>query len=248
MKKIFLIAAILGLMLTVTTYFVSMAVPSFIFGKGITGSGNITTKTIEAPAFEGIDAARAVKVVISDKTTDKIRIEADDNVMDYVIAKVKDGVLTVSIDKTLNSVSNTNVTVTVPANGHIRSLEASSASTIRSEVTLSGDKFSIDASSAAKIEATVEVTSCDISASSAAKIKLSGSAQKCNIDMSSASKLSAEELIVADCVVETSSAAKASITCTKNLSADASSGSSINYSGNCQTQIDKSSGGSVRKN
>ena len=38
-------------------------------------------KTIEAPAFDRIDAARAVKVVITDKTSGKIIIAADDNVM-----------------------------------------------------------------------------------------------------------------------------------------------------------------------
>ena len=80
MKKILLIAVLLGAMLSVTVYFVCIAAPSVFFGKGLKGSGNIVTRTIEAPAFDRIDAARAVKVVITDKTSGKITIAADDNI------------------------------------------------------------------------------------------------------------------------------------------------------------------------
>ena len=85
-------------------------------------------------------------------------------------------------------------------------------------------------------------------ASSASKITLKGSAAKCTADLSSASKLSAGEFVVAECSVNTSSAAKAVVNCTERLHADASSGSSIRYSGDCRTSSNKSSGGSVGRN
>ena len=207
MKRILLIAVLLGTMITATTYFVCIAAPSVLFGKGIKGSGNIVTRTIDAPDFDRVDAARAVKVVITGKATGKITIEADDNIMEYVVVEAKGGRLTATIDKSVNNVSNADVTVTVPANGRIRALDASSAS----------------------------------------KITLKGSADKCSIDMSSAAKLSAAEFTVADCSVDTSSAAKATVNCTDKLRAEASSGSSIRYTGDCQTSISKSSGGSVSR-
>ena len=260
MKRILLIAVLLGTMITATTYFVCIAAPSVLFGKGIKGSGNIVTRTIDAPDFDRVDAARAVKA------TGKITIEADDNIMEYVVVEAKGGRLTATIDKSVNNVSNADVTVTVPANGRIRALDASSAARITSDVTLTADKFSIDASSAARIDAAVKSTSCTVAASSASnidaaietgsctvgassasKITLKGSADKCSIDMSSAAKLSAAEFTVADCSVDTSSAAKATVNCTDKLRAEASSGSSIRYTGDCQTSISKSSGGSVSR-
>ena len=232
MKRILLIAVLLGTMITATTYFVCIAAPSVLFGKGIKGSGNIVTRTIDAPDFDRVDAARAVKVVITGKATGKITIEADDNIMEYVVVEAKGGRLTATIDKSVNNVSNADVTVTVPANGRIRALDASSAARITSDVTLTADKFSIDASSAARIDAAVKSTSCTVAASSASnidaaietgsctvgassasKITLKGSADKCSIDMSSAAKLSAAEFTVADCSVDTSSAAKATVKC-----------------------------------
>ena len=262
MKKILLIAVLLGAMLSVTVYFVCIAAPSVFFGKGLKGSGNIVTRTIEAPAFDRIDAARAVKVVITDKTSGKIIIAADDNVMDYVVVEANGGRLTATIDKSINNLSNADVTVTVPANGSIRALDASSAAKISGDVVLNADKFAMDASSAAKIDvsvkaqscavaassaskinASVEAVSCSVEASSASKITLKGSAAKCTADLSSASKLSAGDFVAAECSVNTSSAAKAVVNCTERLHADASSGSSIRYSGDCRTSINKSSGG-----
>ena len=204
---------------------------------------------------------------ITDKTSGKITIAADDNVMDYVVVEANGGRLTATIDKSINNLSNADVTVTVPANGSIRALDASSAAKISGDVVLNADKFAMDASSAAKIDvsvkaqscavaassaskinASVEAVSCSVEASSASKITLKGSAAKCTADLSSAAKLSAGDVVAAECLVNPSSAAKAVVNCTERLHADASSGSSIRYSGDCQTSINKSSGGSVGRN
>ena len=247
MKKILLIAVLLGAMLSVTVYFVCIAAPSVFFGKGLKGSGNIVTRTIEAPAFDRIDAARAVKVVITDKTSGKIIIAADDNVMDYVVVEANGGRLTATIDKSINNLSNADVTVTVPANGSIRALDASSAAKISGDVVLNADKFAMDASSAAKIDVSVKAQSCAVAASSASKIILEGSAGTFRADMSSASKLNAEKFSAVNASIDTSSAASASIDCSGKLTASASSGSSVRYSGDCRTSLEKSSGGSIRK-
>ena len=259
MKKFLLIAVLIAAMLSVTAYVACIATP--LLGKTIKGSGNIVTKTVPAPDFDGIEASRTVKVIISD-----IRIEADDNLIDLVVVRAVKGKLEATLDQKVNSIQNANVTITVPANGKIRSLDASSASKIVSEVMLKADKFSIEASSAARIETAVEATSCTIEtssaskveasveagscsldASSASKITLEGSARTFKADMSSASKLDAEKFSAVNATIDTSSAANVSIDCSGKLTASASSGSSIRYSGDCQTSLEKSSGGSIRK-
>ena len=65
--------------------------------------------------------------------------------------------------------------------------------------------------------------------------------------MSSASKLNAEKFSTVNATIDTSSAASASIDCSGKLTASASSGSSVRYSGDCQTSLEKSRGGSIRK-
>lgn len=132
-----------------------------------------------------------MKVVISDKVSD-IRIEADDNLIDLVVVRAVKGKLEATLDQKVNNIQNGNVTITVPANGKIRSLDASSASKIIGETTLKAGKFSIEASSAAKIKAAVEAVSCTIETSSASKVEASVEAESCSLDASSASKSSSK--------------------------------------------------------
>ena len=159
MKKLLLIAVLIAACLSATAYVACVAAP--LLGKNIKGSGKIVAKTVPAPDFDGIEASRAVKVVISDKVSD-IRIEADDNLIDLVVVRAVKGKLEATLDQKVNNIQNGNVTITVPANGKIRSLDASSASKIIGETTLKAGKFSIEASSAAKIKAAVEAVSCTI--------------------------------------------------------------------------------------
>ena len=263
MKKLLLIAVLIAACLSATAYVACVAAP--LLGKNIKGSGKIVAKTVPAPDFDGIEASRAVSVVISDKVSD-IRIEADDNLIDLVVVRAVKGKLEATLDQKVNNIQNGNVTITVPANGKIRSLDASSASKIIGETTLKAGKFSIEASSAAKIKAAVEAVSCTIETSSASKVEASIEAESCSLDassaskiilegsagtfradMSSASKLNAEKFSAVNATIDTSSAASASIDCSGKLTASASSGSSVRYSGDCRTSLEKSSGGSIRK-
>ena len=148
MKKLLLIAVLIAACLSATAYVACVAAP--LLGKNIKGSGKIVAKTVPAPDFDGIEASRAVKVVISDKVSD-IRIEADDNLIDLVVVRAVKGKLEATLDQKVNNIQNGNVTITVPANGKIRSLDASSASKIA--LAGSAEDFTADLSSASKLDA-----------------------------------------------------------------------------------------------
>ena len=68
MKKLLLIAVLIAACLSATAYVACVAAP--LLGKNIKGSGKIVAKTVPAPDFDGIEASRAVKVVISDKVSE----------------------------------------------------------------------------------------------------------------------------------------------------------------------------------
>ena len=270
MKKILLVLVFLAALTAIVGILTGIFFPERLSASNrrIKGSGTIVTRTIPAPDFEKISASRAVKVEGAELLTLQapIRIEADDNLMDHIVAEASGDELQISIDPKINSVSDIHVTVTVPDNGKIRALEASSASEITCATALGAADISLEASSAAninaavkagicsieatsasKIKAAVEAGECRINASSAAKIKLSGRADAARAELSSASKLAAAELVVKQWKIDTSSAASARIHCTERLNAEASSGSSIHYEGDCSTDITKSSGGSVSR-
>lgn len=175
--------------------------------KEIKGSGHIVTKEIPAPEFDAISVSRAVHVILAEQG-DKIRIDADDNLMERVVVQAEDQELRITIDPEIKNVRNMEATVTVPVgNRMLCRLEASSASKIRGEeVELKSADLQVKASGAAEIETSVKARSCDIDASSAATVKAAVKAATCDIDASSAATVRAE-IKSQSCTADTSSAA-----------------------------------------
>ena len=193
--------------------------------KRIKGSGNIVSKTVTVEAFEGVHASRAIHVKLVPETTDgKIQIAADDNLIEWVVAKVSNGVLNLTIDNDVRSIQNVHVTITVPTDGKLSSLKASSAATVQSEVKIVKKEVSVKASSSGEIEADIIAETCDIDTSSAgeykgevksndceaeatssAEIELTLTTQKCHMSVSSAGEIVVKGAAI-DATLEASSA------------------------------------------
>lgn len=241
-----------------------MSIPS---DARITGSGNIITRRVSIADFSRIETSRAVHLVVEKRSGREAIIEADDNIMPYVIVEVDGGCLNVGIDDDIKSLNNVTVKVTVPSDGNISAISASSASRVTVETEIKSPKLMLDASSAANINiAKSDVGTCSIEASSAANVEGAIKADNCVIDMSSASDVNVA-LLAVRCDVTASSAASATLSGeagdieitvssaakvdamdlnARNADVSASSGGSIKIT--CMKSIDASasSGGSVK--
>lgn len=241
-----------------------MSIPS---DARITGSGNIITRRVNIADFSRIETSRAVHLVVEKRSGREAIIEADNNIMPYVIVEVDGGCLNVGIDDDIKSLNNVTVKVTVPSDGNISAISASSASRVTVETEIKSPKLMLDASSAANINITKsDVGTCSIDASSAANVEGAIKADNCVIDMSSASDVNVA-LLAVKCDVTATSAASATLSGeagdieitvssaakvdamdlnARNADVSASSGGSIKIT--CMKSIDASasSGGSVK--
>lgn len=241
-----------------------MSIPS---DARITGSGNIITRRVNIADFSRIETSRAVHLVVEKRSGREAIIEADDNIMPYVIVEVDGGCLNVGIDDDIKSLNNVTVKVTVPSDGNISAISASSASKVTVQAEIKTPKLMLDASSAANINiAKSDVGTCSIDASSAANVEGAIKADNCVIDMSSASDVNVA-LLAVKCDVTATSAASATLSGeagdieitvssaakvdamdlnARNADVSASSGGSIKIT--CMKSIDASasSGGSVK--
>lgn len=257
--------------------------------KKLTGSGKIIEKeTALTKAYSQIEVCKAVNVIIEDRTNDKVVIQADDNVMQYVVCKIESGKLVAKISDEIGSLTNINVNIYLPKNEAIKKIKTSSAGNVTiypaiksSSLEISAasagsvkisnaeaETLKIEASSAAKVSgAYVANGVCDIDASSAARVEielsakevecdasssaniiLSGSAEVLEADASSAGDIKASKFVVAVADAEASSGADIYINATKRISAQASSGGDIRYTGDATDLYrSTSSGGSVKK-
>lgn len=180
--------------------------------------------------FNEIEASKAIRVIVEERTTGNIIVRAPQSVMPYVSLKVKDGTLhaTLLSGVPVSRRSNLLAEVYVPYNGKINEittsiaarvivkptisceeldLEASSASVI--EVTAAAKEVSIDASAASTIKAELATDDLDLDLSGASVATITGQAQNSEIDLSGASTLRAEKMRAAVLDLECSGASKA---------------------------------------
>ncbi|MEG1611943.1 MAG: DUF2807 domain-containing protein [Alistipes sp.] len=269
MKKVIIILVILAAIVGITGSLVCCAngVLTQIQRERLKGSGNLVTRDISLATFDCVEASRGVKVVlIAGSASQQASLEADDNVIDLVVARVEQGKLKVSLDSKLQSFSNIHVTLVVPTEGKISQIGTSSGAQVESAVTLTGDVLKLDASSGSMIEVTAHVTqcevdassgaeivaqmsatTCDVDASSGAEIQLSGSAHDGTMEGSSGAEINAKQLTMSNCTATASSGAEVAVQCSAQLDASASSAASICYNGDCKVTARKSSGGEIRK-
>lgn len=267
MKK-FLLITIPLVMLVAACALCTVCFASALSGKrAIKGSSHIVTKEIPIPEFDAISVSRAIQVILTEQG-DQIRIDANDNLMEWVVVQAEARKLRITIDPEIKQVRNMKVTVTVPVgNRTLRLLEASSAAEIQGkEVEIKTSALQVKASSAAEIQTSVKARSCEIDASSAATVKATVKAATCDIDASSAATVRAE-VKAQSCSADASSAADiglkggtiqfegssssagkihAAELVSTRAEVQASSGSSISVNCTEQLKAQASSGASVR--
>ena len=165
------------------------------------GSGNIISKVITiSNDYTALLAMTGVEVVMNESQDNIVKIEADDNVMEWVVCEVKGDILEVTVRKPdCTSYGNLNVTVNIPKNEKLSRIESRSAASVKILPTLNNgnklfvranssasvminrserDDVSIDASSSAKVQGSFRCSHLAAKASSSANINGSVLAKK----------------------------------------------------------------------
>lgn len=216
----------------------------YIYENSISGDGNVITEKRTVDDFHGIHAASGLKVYVNfGEMSNEIEIEADENLQEYIITKVENGVLIIKSKRNIRNATKKRIYVQA---GEIEALEASSAANLVGENLLEAEDLEVEVSSAGNLSVIVEAETIDLEASSSGHAVIEGIADKMYAEVSSAGSLDAYELELRDCDIEVSSAGNARIFVTGELRAEASSAGNVRYRGNPERKdIRKSSAGSI---
>ena len=213
---------------------------------GEVGNGNLTTedRTISED-FNQIKSSSGMEVYLTQGEENKVVVEIDENLQEFVEIKVLNGSLKIGASENIKSAKAKKVYVTYT---ELDNIEASSGSEVKANSVIKSQNLSLKASSGAEID--LEVFSQDLiaRASSGAEIDISGKATSITAQASSGAEIDAKDLLVINCNAKASSGAEISVNVKENIDAKASSGGDIKYYGH-PTKItsNKSSAGRVKK-
>lgn len=210
------------------------------------------TETRSIKSFSEISVSAGIEATLEKGSANKIEIDAEGIDLDKVITKVDGDKLIVKIESSwwkMGWNSKRKVKVNITYTEELEEISSSSGASVYSNDVINSDRLRVQASSGARLE--LELDNNDLSAdvSSGANMELSGSTKKLDVDVSSGSSFNSYDLVSDEAKLDASSGASIKVTVNKSIIASASSGASIKYNGSPDvTDIDKSSGGSVRSN
>lgn len=166
--------------------------------RQLRGSGNIISKEITiSNDYTTLLATTGVEVVMNESQDNIVKIEADDNVMEWVVCEVKGDILEVTVRKpNCNSYSDLNVKLTIPKNEKLQRIESRSAAKVHIKPTLVGNnKLFLRASSSADIVISrAEKKEVGIDASSSSSVSGAFKAEFCAMKATSSADIEASVL------------------------------------------------------
>jgi len=229
-----------------TAIFISSILGSCIFTGSIKGNGNVVEETRDLGEFSKISVSRGMNVYITQGTSTKVTVKADENLLKVIDTYVDDETLKVTCTKMIKNATSNKVYVTVP---DIKYIKSTSGSNIFSEDSLKTGNLEIKSTAGSNIRLSIEAGELIISAAAGSNIFLNGMAKSVVVKASSGSNIKAGDLQTENCDAKVSSGANIWIKVQNGLTAKASSGGNLFYSGEPNPlNITKSSGGNIIKN
>jgi hypothetical protein len=176
--------------------------------SGIRGNGELQEETRKVDDFNAIEAGGIFRVYVEVGSEPTLKIEAEENLLQYIETRVSGSTLILDQRKNLNPREHITVYVTVP---ELNRVESSGAS-----------KFFVE---------NINSEDFRLSVSGAGKVKLVGTAEKLNADISGAADLDAFDFKCKNVDLDVSGASKAEVYCSGILKSDISGVGKVIYDG-----------------
>jgi hypothetical protein len=219
----------------------------YVTGEKIYGDGHITARAQNVGSFTGLDIGGAIEVHVKQDPTPSVKIETDENLMQYIEIYTQGNTLVVHPRNGFNLDPSREIIVYVSA-PNFRSIEVSGASKVISDSVISGhDGLSLGASGASKMMIELSGGNIGGDVSGASSVELKGQVAKVDFQASGASHIHAYDLAADEAIVDVSGASSMEITANKNLRAEASGASHVRYKGNASVNSNTSGASSVSK-
>ncbi len=219
----------------------------FGMGERVRGNGNIISREESVGPFNSIDVGGAIVVRISQGGDHSVRIETDENLMEFLDVFTEGNTLVIRSERGYNLDPSKEVIAYVSAPAY-KNLEVSGASKIIGENTISGSEtLRLDASGASEIALQVNGGEVVGDLSGASHVRLSGQVSTIDIQGSGASHVKAFDLVADEAIFDFSGASTADVTANKKLRVDASGASHVRYRGNASVDSHTSGASSVSR-
>ena len=217
-------------------------------GKRVRGNGVSKGQERSVSTFKNVEVSGSYKVYVSQGPLKPVRIEGDENLLQYVEIDQDGDRIHIHTRQGYNLDPNTDMKVYVTAPVY-NEIEVSGACDIIGEMKIdNAEDLSLSSSGAGSI--TMDITAPKVSAdvSGSGTINLKGQTKEVSLGLSGAGEAHCFDLLAENTKVEISGAGSADVYASVKLNAELSGAGTVNYKGNASEVKQQVSGaGSVNK-
>lgn len=216
-------------------------------GTGVRGSGNVVSENRPVSGITGVALGTQGDLVIEVGSQESLRVEAEDNLLQYLKTTVSNGRLTIDAAEGYNLRPKKAIHYYLTVK-NLDSIETSSSGDVTAPV-LSGRHFAVTISSSGSVEiAALQADSLDVRLSSSGDLKIGGGqVGSQTVRLSSSGGYEARDLASKSGNVELTSSGDATIRVSDQLEGGLSSSGDLKYYGSPQLNVDTSSSGGVKR-
>lgn len=234
--------------------FLLLAIPFIIascenlLGKRVHGNGNIRTEDRSVSDFKNVDVSGAAKVMVSQGDNPSVKVEADENLLQYIQVSQQGDKIIVRERKGFHLDPTGDIRIYVTTKVYNK-IEASGACDIIGQTKISNpEDLSLDVSGAGDIKMEVDAPRLVAEVSGSGSINLKGQTKDVDLDLAGACHAHCFDLLAENTKVDISGAGSAEVFASVKLDASVSGAGSVKYKGNASTVNQHVSGaGSVHK-
>ena len=200
-------------------------------GQRVRGNGHIATREVNVTDFKNVDVSGAVDLHISQGDVQPVKIETDDNLMEYVEVKQEGQTIRIFSRKGYNLSPSHKIKIylTTAAYGNI---DLSGACDVTSEGKINNpDNISFQVSGAGDIKVDIHAPQVSAEVSGAGSVSMKGETKSFILDLTGAGKARCYDLQSENTKVDITGAGEAEVFASVKLDADISGAGSVRYKG-----------------
>jgi hypothetical protein len=215
--------------------------------KRIDGEGPVVTQDRNGGTFNEVHSHGSFDIIITDRSTNSVKVEAQENIQQYVEIENKGNELHIRNKKGYSIRTDKPITVHVSAPA-LQAIHCEGSGNIKTENVLNGsDKFRIKSAGSGNISVDIETSSLSSSIAGSGNITLQGKTNELEGSIAGSGNIKAKDLQSAVTSIKIAGSGNAEVVATEKLSTKIAGSGDVRYWGNASVESKVMGSGSLRK-
>lgn len=218
-----------------------------IHSQSIYGDGNIVKESRDISSFNKIEINGLVNVYLKQGTTESVTVEADKNLIPYILTSVKNGIMNISTKEDFNLKKSTKLNVYVTLN-NITDLECNGVGNVKTESKLDLNDINIENNSVGNIDLEINCNKLILENNSVGNTILTGNIDIGNIEHNGVGNIKAFDLKSDILTIESNAVGNAEVSSEREIYIELNGMGNINYKGAAAVKkLEKNGFGNIKK-